>query len=134
MRGILKYSATIAAAVLLSVGLSGCGTLKQDELQISSEGKSVFEAGLQYVQIEDRDVAGVSNDHPFSISSENMRTVLESLYVSETVLFKERQSPLFSPYELQVLSNALPSGLARAASNEDVTFVMIGTHKSTLAK
>jgi len=136
MLGIVKYSATIAAVVMLSVGLSGCGTLKRDdpETQISAEGKSVFEAGLQYVQIEQRDVAGVANDHPFSISSENMRTVLESLYVSETVLFKERQSPLFSPYELQILSNALSSGLARAESNEDVTFVMIGTHKSTLAK
>jgi hypothetical protein len=136
MRGILKYSATVAMAVMLSVGLSGCSTLKRDEpqTQISSEGKTVFEAGLQYVQIEERDVAGVVNDHPLSVSSENMRTVLESLYASETVLFKERQSPLFSAYELQILSNALSSGLARAEGNEDVTFVMIGTHKSTLSK
>lgn len=136
MRGILKYSATIATVIMLSVGLSGCSTLKRDdpESQISAEGKTVFEAGLQYVQIEERDVAGVANDHPLSISSDNMRTVLESLYVSETVLFKERQSQLFSPYELQILSNALASGLARAEVNEDVTFVMIGTHKSTLAK
>jgi hypothetical protein len=136
MRGIVKYSATIAAVVMLSVGLSGCGTLKRDDpaTQISAEGKTVFEAGLQYVQIEQRDVAGVANDHPFSISSENMRTVLESLYVSETVLFKERQSPLFSAYELQILSNALSSGLARAESNEDVTFVMIGSHQATISK
>ena len=118
MRGIVKYSAVVAVAVALSLGLSGCGNpLKKDEPQISAAGKTVFEAGLQYVQIEDRDVAGVSNDHPVSISSDNMRTVLESVYVTEKVLFKERQSPLFSVYELQVLTSALQSGLARAETN-----------------
>jgi hypothetical protein len=135
MRGINKYSATIAAVVMLSLGLSGCGNpLKSDEPEIQVEGKTVFEAGLQYVQIEERKQGGVANDHPFPISSENMRTVLESLYITDTVLFKERQSPLFSAYELQTLSNALSSGLARAESNEDVTFVTIGSHKSTIAK
>jgi hypothetical protein len=135
MRGILKYSAAIATVVMLSLGLSGCGNpLKKDEPDIAVEGKTVFEAGLQYVKIVDRDMAGVSNEHPFSISSDNMRTVLESIYVTEKVLFKERQSPLFSPYELQILSSALSSGLARAESNEDVTFVTIGAHQGALAK
>lgn len=135
MRGILKYSAAIATVVMLSLGLSGCGNpLKKDEPDIAVEGKTVFEAGLQYVKIVDRDVAGVSNDHPFSISADNMRTVLESIYVTEKVLLKERQSPLFSNYELQILSSALSSGLARAESNEDVTFVTIGAHQGVLAK
>ncbi|WP_438969653.1 hypothetical protein [Methylophaga sp.] len=134
MRGILKNSATIAVIMVLSLGLTACGNSpKQEGPVIASEGKKVFETGLQYVQIEDRQSAGASNDHPVSISSENMRTLLESLYITDTVLFKERQSPLFSDYELQVLSSALPSGLARAESSEDVTFVTIGTHKSTLA-
>ncbi|MBD3635378.1 MAG: hypothetical protein HUJ23_10795, partial [Methylophaga sp.] len=135
MRGILKYSATIATVVMLSLGLSGCGNpLKKDEPEITAEGKTVFEAGLQYVKIVERDVAGVANDHPFSISSANMRTVLESLYVTETVLFNERQAPLFSPFELQILSSGLSSGLARAETNEDVTFVTIGAHQGALAK
>lgn len=135
MRGILKYSASIAAVMMLSFGLSGCGNAtKSDEPEIRVEGKTVFEAGLQYVQIEDRKQSGVANDHPFSISPENMRTVLESLYISDTVLFKERQSPLFSAYELQVLSSALSSGLARAESNQDVTFVTIGAHRSAISK
>lgn len=135
MRGILRYSAMIATVAVLSLGLSGCGNpLKKDEPQISAAGKTVFEAGLQYVKIVDRDVAGIANDHPFSISSDNMRTVLESLYVTETVLFNERQSPLFSAFELQILSSGLSSGLARAESNEDVTFVTIGAHQGALAK
>lgn len=135
MRGILKHSTMIAAVVMLGLGLSGCGNpLKKDEPEIAVEGKTVFEAGLQYVQIEDRDVAGVANDHPYSISSNNMRTVLESIYVTEKVLLKERQSPLFSSYELQILSSALSSALARAESSEDVTFVTIGAHQGALAK
>lgn len=136
MRGIVKYSAAVAVAVALSLGLSGCGNplSKDNEVELNAEGKTVFEAGLQYVKIVDRDVAGVSNGHPFSISSDNMRTVLESIYVTEKVLFNDRQSPLFSAYELQVLSTALPNALSRAESNEDVTFVMNGVHKGTLAK
>jgi len=134
MRGILKNSATIATVMMLSLGLAGCGSSpKQEGPEISLEGKTVFEAGLQNVQIQQRDIAGVSNDHPLSISSENIRTVLESMYITDTVLFKERQSPLFSPGELQILSTSLSSGLARAESNQDVTFVTIGTHRSTLA-
>jgi hypothetical protein len=134
MQGIVKYSATIATIVMLGLGLSACGSSpKKEETEISFEGKTVFEAGLQNVQIEDAKVDGVSNDHPFSISSENMRTLLESMYITDTVLFKERQTPLFSPAELQILSSALSSGLARAETNQDVTFVMIGTHKTALA-
>lgn len=134
MRGILKLSTTIGVIVMLSLGLSACGGSPQKEgPEIVTEGKTVFEAGLQYVQIENSKKAGIANDHPLSISSENIRTVLESLYISDTVLFKERQSPLFSAYELQVLSPALSSGLARAETNQDVTFVLIGNHRSTLA-
>lgn len=96
MRGIFKYSAALAVAVALSLGLSGCGgpSAKKD-VEISVKGKKVFEAGLQYVQIVDRDLAGSGNDHPFSISSENMRDVLESIYVTQKVLLVDRQSPLF---------------------------------------
>jgi len=134
MRGILKYSTTIATVMMLSLGLAGCGSSpKKDEVEISLEGKTVFEAGLQNVQIQEKDVAGVANDHPLAISSENLRTVLESMYITDTVLFQERQTPLFSPGELQVLSTSLASGLSRAESSQDVTFVTIGTHRSALA-
>jgi hypothetical protein len=133
MRGIFKYSAALAVAVALSLGLSGCGgpSAKKD-VEISVKGKKVFEAGLQYVQIVDRDLAGPGNDHPFSISSENMREVLESIYVTQKVLLVDRQSPLFSAYELQVLSTALPNAFERAESDEDVTFVLNGAHRGTL--
>jgi hypothetical protein len=121
----------------MSIGLTGCfggGSSSKDDLPIVAEGKVVYEAGLQYVKIVDRDVEGVPNDHPFNISESNLRTVLESIYISETILFKEKQSPLFSPYELQVLSRSLASALARSESSEDVTFVTLGKHKTALAE
>jgi hypothetical protein len=135
MRGIVKYSATIVTVVMLSVGLSGCGNpLKKDEPEIAVTGKNVFESGLQTVKIVERDAAGVANEHPLSISAENMRTVLESLYVTDTILFNKRQTPLFSAGELQILGGALSSGLSRAEPNQDVTFVTIGAHQGAFAK
>ncbi|HEC74133.1 MAG TPA: hypothetical protein ENI26_07145 [Methylophaga aminisulfidivorans] len=136
MRGFIKYSTAVAVVVALSLGLSGCGNplKKSTEVEVSAEGKTLYEAGLQYVEIVNRDIPGVANDHPFSISSDNMRTVLGSIYVTEKVLFNERQSPLFSPAELQILSNTLSTGLARAEPNEDINFVTLGVHQGTLAK
>ncbi len=136
MRGIVKYSTAVTVALALSLGLSGCGNplKKSDDVEISTEGKTLFETGLQYVKIVDRDVPGVANDHPYSISPDTMRTVLESLYVNEKVLFNQRQNPLFSPAELQILSNGLANGLGRAQPNEDVTFVTLGVHQGMIAK
>jgi hypothetical protein len=140
MRGIVKYSAAIAAAAALTVGLSGCGgsaTAKQQQaqgVQVPQTGNTLFEADLQYVKLVNRDGAGVANEHPFAISSDNMRTVLDSIFVTETVLFNERQSPMFSPSELQILSTALASGLSRAEANQDLTFVTLGVHQGALAK
>lgn len=137
MRGIVKYSAVVAVAMALTLGLSGCGnplSKKPADVEVSASGSTLFESGLQYVKIVDRDVAGVANDHPFAISTDEMRSVLESLYVTEKVLFKQRQSPLFSNGELQILSSTLATGLGRAKSGEDVNFVTLGVHQGTLAK
>ena len=137
MRGIVKYSTAVVVAAALTLGLSGCGnplSKKSDNVQVATEGKVLFEAGLQYVQLENRDAPGVVNDHPLAISSDEMRTVLESIYVTQKVLFKDRQSPLFSPSELQILSSTLASGLGRAEPSEDLTFVTLGVHQGTLAK
>ena len=138
MRGIVKYSAAIAVAATLTMGLSGCGggspAKPQSGVPISESGDTLFEADLQYVKLVNKDMAGVANDHPFAISADNMRTVLESIYVTETVLFNERQSPLFSASELQILSNGLASGLSRANPNQDLTFVTLGVHQGALAK
>lgn len=136
MRRIVKYSATVAVVMALGLGLSACSSpfKKSDDVQVSASGDTLFEAGLQYVKLVDRDMPGVVNDHPVAISTEEMRTVLESIYVSESVLFRERQSPMFSPGELQILSSALAQGLARAEPSQDLTFVTLGVHSGALTQ
>lgn len=137
MRGIVKYSAVAVLSVALSVGLTGCGNplaKKSDETEVALAGDTLFEAGLQYVKIVDRDVSGVANDHPVAITADEMRTVLDSVYVQEKTMFKERQAPMFSPGEVQILGSTLSSGLARATQSQDLTFVMLGVHPGLIAK
>ena len=56
------------------------------------------------------------------------------MYVNESVLFGEKQAPVFSPAELQVLSASIPNGLSQAGPEEDIVFVSIGLHKGTITK
>lgn len=136
---IVRYGGMMALALMLSAGLSSCGgnPFKSDSEAVvlaGQDGPTLWESKLQYVRIVDRDMPGVANDHPYVISGDDLRTVLSSVYVSQRVLLQEKQVPLFSPGELQVLSTALASGLAQAESNEDVNFVIIGQHQGALAK
>lgn len=140
MRRIVKYSGIIAISMTLA-GLTGCGGMftadkpaTEADILLGQEGRTLWETGLQYVKIVDRDVAGVANDHPVAITSEELRTVLSSLYISDTVLFNKIEDPLFSVSELQILSTALSNGLSQAQTNEDVTFVTIGSHRGAIAK
>jgi hypothetical protein len=140
MRRIVNLGSIIVASLVISIGLSGCGTLKRDKPQTDDEiiqgqeGRTLWEAGLQYVKIVDRDKGGIPNEHPDSITSEELRTVLSSLYVSNTILLREVQEPVFSPAELQVLSATIPNGLSQVGPEEDITFVSIGLHKGTIAR
>lgn len=139
MRGIVKYSTAMVLSVALSVGLTGCGnpfssTKKSDEIEVSATGDVLFETGLQYVKLVERDVPGIANEHPAAITQDQMRTVLESVYVQEKSMFKEKQVPMFSAGEVQILSSTLASGLARAEQNQDLTFVMLGVHQAVISK
>lgn len=140
MQRIVKFGSIALAALMVAGGLSGCGTLTpdaaptDDEIVLGQEGRTLWQAGLQFIKIVDRDKPGIANEHPESITSDQMRTVLSSLYVSERGIFGEKQLPVFSPAELQVLSAAVPNGLSQAGPDEDITFVTIGQHKGTIAK
>ena len=138
MRQFVKYGGIIA----VSLALAGCGggmftrdkPKTDDEILLGQEGRTLWESKLQYVKIVNRDVPGLANEHPVALTSEELRTVLGSLYVSERVLLKKTQAPLFSISELQVLSTAIASGLGQAQPNEDVNFVSIGAHAGLIAK
>jgi len=140
MRPIVKFGSIAAVCLMVAGGLTGCGTLTpdaaptDDEIVLGQEGRTLWETRQQYIKIVDRDKPGIANEHPEAISSDQLRTVLSSLYVSEKGIFGEKQLPTFSPAELQVLSAAVPNGFSQAGTDEDITFVTIGQHKGTIAK
>ena len=137
---LMKYSGMLAMSLVLVGGLAACGMFgpekpeTEDEILLGQSGRTMWESGIQYVKIVNRDVAGVVNQHPASLTKDDLKTVLSSLYVSDTVLFNKEESQLFAYSELQILATALSSGLNQAQPNEDVNFVSIGLHESTLAK
>jgi len=139
MRRIVKFGSLAAVSLMVVGGLSGCGLTRdaaptEDEIVLGQEGRTLWEAGLQYVKIVDRDKPGIANEHPESITSDQLRTVLSSLYVSQKSLFGEKQLPVFSPAELQVLSATIPNGLSQVGPEEDITFVGIGLQKGAITK
>jgi hypothetical protein len=140
MRTIVKLSGIIAVSIALTAGLAGCGVLSRDkpetdaEILMGQNGQTLWESGLQYVKIVNRDLAGTPNEHPAAISSDELRSVLGALYVNERTGFTTSENPLFSASELQILSTALSSGLNQAKPNEDVNFVTIGSFKGLIAQ
>lgn len=139
MRRIVKFSSIAAVSLMVAGGLSGCGLTRDaaptdDEIVLGQSDRTLWEAGIQYVKIVDRDKPGIANEHPEAISSEDLRTVLSSLYVGQKSVFGEKQVPVFSPAVLQVLGATLPNGLSQAGPEEDITFVTIGTHKGAIAQ
>lgn len=138
MRGLVKYSGIVALSMTMMLGLSACGggSNKADEPEviITDDAKILYETGLQYVKVVERDVPGVANQHPYQISQDDMRTVLSSLYVSDRVLFQDRQIPLFARGELQVLSSGLSRGLEIAEPGEDLTYVTIDMHPGAISR
>jgi len=104
------------------------------DVLLGQKGRTLWESKLQYVKIVDQDTAALANEHPETITADEMRTVLSSLYVIKKGIFKATEEPLFARSELQILSAALSSGLGQLESNEDLTFVSIGKHKGAIAK
>jgi hypothetical protein len=138
MQGIVKFS----GIALLSLSIAGCGggslftpdaPATEDEVLLGQDGRTLWEAGEQSVKIIDRDAPGLANEHPTVITSEELRVVLGSVYVSETAIISKKENPMFSLGELPILSTAISSGLSQAQPNEDISFVSIGIHPSALA-
>lgn len=140
MRGNVKSSRLLMLGLAMMIGLAGCGNPFSsdrddgDEIIERSDGRVLWESNLEYVKIVNRDMSGPSNSHPADLSREDVRTLLESLYVNQRVLLRQTQVPVFAESELQILSDSLSRALANAESSEDVTFVTLGTHQGTIAR
>ena len=139
MRQFVKFSGIIAISLILA-SCGGGGMFKADgpettdEILLGQKGKTLWESGLQYVKIVNQDVSGVANEQPAALTSDDLRTVLSSVYVSEKLGFSQVENPLFSFGELPILSTAIANGLGQANDNEDINFVSIGVHPTSLSK
>ncbi|ADJ27025.1 hypothetical protein [Nitrosococcus watsonii] len=118
--------------ILCLVACGGNSVIKEKAGR-NEEGQILWQAGEQYVRLSPSDGA-VGNQHPAAVTPEEMRVVLESLFVPERRFIRKKLNPVFSPGEIQVLSSALSQGLALAGPNQDVTFVTIGIQQGTFAK
>ena len=143
MNKLIKTGQLIAISLIAVIGLTSCanGLFARDKAQSEEQilqgqsGRTLWESGLQHVKIVGQATSGAAkNDHPESISNDNLRTLLSSLYVTQSRFFKKSEVPLFSHAELQILTTALSSGFKQAQPNEDVNFVSIGTHKGAISK
>lgn len=127
---------SLSLILMLSIGLAGCSNpLKRSSKPASAAVVNgvLWEASdYQYVKVVKSDIANPANSHPAGVSQADMRTILSSLYVSERIVLKRVENPLFSIGEQQVLSEALSRGLGFAKAGEDVNFVTIGSHPSSL--
>lgn len=128
-----RHLLSLSLILILSMGLAGCSNPFKRSSGTPVANKVLWEAtDFQYVKIVNSDTPNPANSHPSGISEKDMRTILSSLYLSEQVLIKRVESPLFSVGEQQVLSRALTQGLNLAQANEDVNFVTIGSHLGAL--
>ena len=113
--------------------LSGCatfGTAQGGRTTVAT----VWQAGDQYVAIEKQDQpAGatiIPNSHPQDIHADRLRSALGSIEVRLPGQAKGVQ--LFNEPELTVLTENISKGLAKAGTDEDVTFAAIGHHAAVM--
>lgn len=126
------YGRTILAAVLALI-LSGCGAtlMGGNKPEISSV---IWKHREQFVRIESQDRGNVTpppNDHPASLSAEQIRNMLGSLDVQFEA--KQKPAPVFTLKELEILADAISTGLTQAGPREDVTFAIAGIHRDLIS-
>lgn len=99
-------------------------TPKATKSQSSNAVKSITEGQFGYVHLEKIESGASLNDHPYSISDEDLKTVLSKLQVK--ILGVEE--PLFNEEELNDVTPSLSQGLINARTDQDVTFAVVGKH------
>jgi hypothetical protein len=116
-RGFLR--GVLAASLALALGSCGALGSRTDE-----DGPEVlryeYRPSLGFVRIERIESGAPENAHPFEISIDAMRQKLASV--------KFRGDPIFTGEELDELAPYLAAALRSAASREDVTFALTGSH------
>jgi hypothetical protein len=123
----------IVFAALVTSILAGCGgaLLGGDKAESNSV---IWSQRDQFVRIEAQDRGNgpvPPNDHPVQLSAEQIRTMLGSL--DAHFEDEEKPVPLFTYKELEILGDAISTGLATAQPREDVTFAIVGIHREFIS-
>lgn len=123
----------MALAALAALILAGCGG------SLLGGGKAesynyIWKQRDQYVRTEPQDRGdepAPANNHPANLSPELISNMLGSL----DARFKgeEKSVPLFTQKELEILGDAISTGLASAQPREDVTFAIAGIHRDFIS-
>ncbi len=126
------FGRIILAAFLVLI-LSGCGAtlLGGNKADISSV---IWKHRDQFVRIESQDRGTTKpppNEHPANLSAERIRNMLGSLDVQ----FEGDDKPVavFTFKELEILGEAISTGLAQSGPREDVTFAIAGIHRGLVS-
>ena len=137
--------ALVTTLILFSFLLSGCGSLAGGKssgtakpLSLSAGGRPtpsiggkagenivsvLWEEQYGYVRIERAENNAPFNDHPVSLTAEQVRQMLSQLQVEKGAASSKT---LFDGEELDDISQPIALALANAGSDEDVTFAVAG--------
>lgn len=106
-------------ATLLALLMSGCGATMFGGNSADSNSV-VWKHRDQFVRVEKQDRANAkppANDHPANISAQQIRDIFGALDVKFDN--QEKPSPLFSNKELEILGDAISTGLAQATPTQE---------------
>lgn len=122
----------LAAAVLMAAAAPLAGPAPAAAASTAQRiDKEVWTMRDMYVRLEAQDkykgAAPPPNQHPVNVAPEQLYNALSQI----TILTNEKDGyiPLFTEFELGVLSKNLSAGLAQAGPAQDVTFAVVGWHK-----
>ena len=82
----------------------------------------------QYIRIDSSSHA--NNNHPFTLSTEQLQHLLSSVYVMEN----DDTVRVFTLAEVEHLAPYLHKGLSQASSQQDISFALVGMHQGSLAR
>ena len=118
---------SLLLAVVMAVG--GCA---HQPVASNAATDRLWQSGDQFVAIVPREQpsAGVPNEHPGTLDQALLRGLLATLEWQEKT--DEKPVPLFTDYELSVLSEQIRTGLARATADQELVFALIGNHRALM--
>jgi FAD/FMN-containing dehydrogenase len=101
---------------------------------LASEGRQLWHSRDQFVALEQQNTRSTGtvqpNNHPVEIPPDRLTALLASIEFSSAESVKPEQ--LLLSESLEVLVPHMVQGFRKAAPGEDVTFAIIGLHKSSL--